>query len=110
MLQILTVRADFGFEILAAVRKEKVPETYRNADLHMAELTQHNTGFAAGWSQLKGLENLAGLVSGSYNAPGFSNSMNETVRAIGVGTSKTLDGPLYISKSFLSSQHHMVNG
>ena len=42
----IAMQVDFGFEILAAVKKKPVEDIYKLVDTHMTDSTSHNKGFA----------------------------------------------------------------
>ena len=79
----IAMQVDFGFEILAAVKKEPVEDIYKLVDTHMTDSTSHNKGFAALLAELYNLDEPAGqLFCGSHTTLGFSSAMNKVVKMI----------------------------
>ena len=79
----IAMQVDFGFEILAAVKKEPVEEIYKMVDTHMTDSTSHNKGFALVLAELHNLAKPAGqLFCGSHTTLGFSSAMNKVVKMI----------------------------
>ena len=79
----IAMQVDFGFEILAAVKKEPVEDIYKMVDAHMTDSVSHNKGFAAILSDLYNLDKQAGqLFCGSHTTLGFSSAMNKVVKML----------------------------
>ena len=79
----IAMQVDFGFEILAAVKKEPVEDIYKLVDTHMTDSTSHNKGFAIVLAELYNLDEPAGqLFCGSHTTLGFSSAMNKVVKVI----------------------------
>ena len=79
----IAMQVDFGFEILAAVKKEPVEDIYKLVDTHMTDSTVHNKGFADVLAELYSLDKPAGqLFCGSHTTLGYSAAMNKVVKMI----------------------------
>ena len=79
----IALQVDFGFQVLAAVKKEPVESIYKLVDAHMTDSVEHNKGFAQILAELYNLDKAAGqLFCGSHTTLGFSSAMNKIVSRI----------------------------
>ena len=79
----IALQVDFGFQVLAAVKKKTPEEIYKDVDAHMTDSTEHNKGFAGILAELYNLDSPAGqLFGGAHTTLGFSSAINKMVAIV----------------------------